>query len=1693
MKIESGCPQTKQRHLFALLATAAALATGAYGQEVLYNGIVMPANFPPARTPSQLYALPTYLTNPPAVIPIDLGRQLFVDDFLIEQTTLTRTQHRPVMYPGNPVLKGGAWPDPNPWAAPYSDGVWFDPSDQLFKMWYLGGPGSTVSYAYSTDGRNWTLPSIPDAAFPGTNRVIDLGGGRDSNTVWMDLEDPDPSRRFKAFPYLSGAKIGLYFSPDGIHWTKQANQIDTLNDRTTFFWNPFRKVWVNNIRGEAVVPAGITRPQASVRARYYAESKDLIHWNPANPGTTFWMAADENDPPYLGPGAQPPQMYALDAVAYESVMLGLFSFLHAGTEEDPSYLTGPNLVEINAGFSRDGFQWVRPTRGSGPLAFIPAGNAPGKWDGYNSQSVGGTVLVVGDELWFYFSGRSDPHYFPWATTPMSTGFATLRRDGFYSMDAGTTEGVLTTRPVKFSGKRFFVNVDDPSGQLRVEVLDANNNVIAPFTKTNSVPVSSNKTLREMRWSGVSDLSSLVGKTVKFRFYLTNGKLYSFWVTSNSNGASNGYVGAGGPGFTGPTDTIGGSVPPPDLLPPTVAITSPANGQTLSGNVTFTATASDNVGVAGIQFKVDGVDVGPEITAAPYSLSLSPASLQDGAHTITALARDTSGNSTLSLPVGVTIKNAVTPPVLSGGAPTGALPTGTTLATLAVSTNEAATCRYATSAGVSYGAMTAAFSVTGGLSHTVTVSGLASGTSYKYYVRCQDAAGNADSADYLVSFSVTPDTTLPTVSVISPGASQTVAGTITITASASDNVGVAGVQFKVDGNNAGQEVKTAPYSMSFDTTTLKDGPHGISATAKDAAGNSQGSAVVTVTFKNDITPPVVTGGAPTGTLAVGTTQTTVSVATNEPATCKYATTAGVAYAAMGNSFATTGGQAHSTGVTGLSNGSSYSYYVRCLDQSGNADGTDYVVSFSVSADNVAPTVSITAPGANQTVSGTVLLTASASDNVGVAGVQFMVDGSNVGSPVTAAPYTYSLDTTALKDGSHGVSATAKDGAGNSRTSAAVSIVVKNDFAPPIVSAGVPTGVLPLGTSQATVSVSTNEPATCKYAATAGGSYAAMTGAFTATGGQAHSFSVTGLQNGSSYTYYIRCQDASGNADSTDYPVSFSVARDTAVPTVGFTSPAANQTVSGNVVITVTATDNVGVTGVRVTVDGTQLGAELTAAPYAFNWNTTTLVNGNHTLTAFARDGAANTGSTSITVGVNNIPPDTAAPVISNGSPSGVLPANTTQVTLSVNTNEAATCKYSSAAGTTYPAMSGVFTSTGGLTHSGTITGLRSGTYNYYVRCQDVAGNADGADYPITFTIAAPIFSQYIEGEAGDPVSPMQKVTGDWTASRQQFIRTVQGNSGVAQYILNVPVDGAVVIWARVQSPSRSSGSFYVSMDGGQEEFWNVASQLSAAAKWEWHPVTGQSGATSGRQFNVSAGTHRFTFRGSAVNTFLDALVFSNDPQFRPPASLPVPDSTAPARQSGRPFGALAAGSSGTMLLLTTDEFATCRYSGTPGAPWTAMTGTFQTTGGTSHAAQVTGLADGGQYGYFVRCEDAAGNANGDDYPIYFSVASPGQAPGLYAQYFEAESGTVASPMTKVANSQASGGQFIRTVQNNQGTATYLLTVPAAGSYVLWGRVSSSSPAPDSFYVSIDGGAEDLWQSSSTYSWQWVHVTGQLDGT
>ena len=136
-------------------------------------------------------------------------------------------------------------------------------------------------------------------------------------------------------------------------------------------------------------------------------------------------------------------------------------------------------------------------------------------------------------------------------------------------------------------------------------------------------------------------------------------------------------------------------------------------------------------------------------------------------------------------------------------------------------------------------------------------------------RAYDAAGN-QTTSAPVSVTVANDTTAPTVSLTGPAAGGTVSGMVNLGAAASDNVGVAGVQFRVDGVNVGAEATSSPYSLSWDSAAVGNGGHTITAVARDAAGNTTTSAAVTVTVANAVgtTTSINVGSDPNGVAVVG---------------------------------------------------------------------------------------------------------------------------------------------------------------------------------------------------------------------------------------------------------------------------------------------------------------------------------------------------------------------------------------------------------------------------------------------------------------------------------------------------------------------------------------------------------------------------------------------------------------------------------------------------------------------------------------------------------------------------------------------------------------------------------------------------------------------------------------------------------
>jgi uncharacterized delta-60 repeat protein len=301
---------------------------------------------------------------------------------------------------------------------------------------------------------------------------------------------------------------------------------------------------------------------------------------------------------------------------------------------------------------------------------------------------------------------------------------------------------------------------------------------------------------------------------------------------------------------------------PDATPPSVSISAPVDGSTVPAAVTVSASASDNVGVASVEFYADGVAVGTDTAPLDcgdsYCVEWNATGLS-GQHTLTAVARDAAGNATTSAPVTVTVE-AIAPLVSISRPEAGSTVSGLVTVSADASDNVGVIevafwrdvdpvcpfCGFGEEEFLGSDRL-APYSVEWNTSPTF--NGRHTLTALAF-----DAAGNVTiSADVPVTVN-NLDTTPPSVSISAPVAGATVSGLETVSAVASDNAGVAGVQFKLDGANLGAEDATAPYSFPWDTTTFTNGSHTLTAVARDAAGNATTSAAVAVNVSNAPPPP-----------------------------------------------------------------------------------------------------------------------------------------------------------------------------------------------------------------------------------------------------------------------------------------------------------------------------------------------------------------------------------------------------------------------------------------------------------------------------------------------------------------------------------------------------------------------------------------------------------------------------------------------------------------------------------------------------------------------------------------------------------------------------------------------------------------------------------------------------------------------
>jgi len=269
-----------------------------------------------------------------------------------------------------------------------------------------------------------------------------------------------------------------------------------------------------------------------------------------------------------------------------------------------------------------------------------------------------------------------------------------------------------------------------------------------------------------------------------------------------------------------------------------------------------------------------------------------------------------------------------------------------------------------------------------------------------------------------------DSTAPTVTFLAP-ASGAVSQTISVSASATDNLAVAGVTLLVDDQPIGGEVTAAPYVVSWDTTAVANGSHVLTAVARDAAGNKS-TATRGVTVSNDITAPTVAITSPSPGTVVNAVTVSASASDDTQVVGVQLKLDGVAlgaedteapYELTWNTASATNGAhvltatardaaGHSTTSAGVTVVVANNAIARDAGHAATAE----VITVAVSNHIVAPTVALTTEGG--TATGSVAITAAASDDIGVVGVQFLLDGEALGAEVTTRGYDVAWDTTTV---------------------------------------------------------------------------------------------------------------------------------------------------------------------------------------------------------------------------------------------------------------------------------------------------------------------------------------------------------------------------------------------------------------------------------------------------------------------------------------------------------------------------------------------------------------------------------------------------------------------------------------------------------------------------------------------------------
>jgi chitodextrinase len=776
----------------------------------------------------------------------------------------------------------------------------------------------------------------------------------------------------------------------------------------------------------------------------------------------------------------------------------------------------------------------------------------------------------------------------------------------------------------------------------------------------------------------------------------------------------------------------------DTTPPTTSITAPANNATVSGTTSVTASASDNVGVSKVEFYLDNI-LQQTDTTSPYTWSWDTTTAINGTHTIQTKAYDAAGNVGVSVIATLNVSN------VSGGGGGG---TWTHVQTksknVSVNTNALAF----TSANQVGDLIIAEVDWTGG--GTFTSISDSQGNTYTQVGVEQNSAGvGVKSRLYYAKNIKAGANTVTTVVTGGPSFHELYIHEYSglSTSAPLDGFSVSsgnGTSF-TSNNVVTTQANDLLYGVEIDSggATASAGWTTRSTLDGDVAADKNAATTGSYAFTGTSSGSFIAWEAAFGTASAGggggggSDTTAPSVPSGLSVSGTTTSTASLSWAASTDNVGVTGYKVFRSGVqvgtpssasftdSGLSPATTYAYAVSAFDAAGNnsAQSTSVNATTASTADTTPPTTSVTSPTAGSTVSGTISASASASDNIGVSKVEFYLDGS-LQQTDTTSPYTWSWNTTSATNASHVLSTKAYDAAGNIGSSANVSVTVNNvvaDVTPP----SIPIGFVSAGTTTSTVSLSWT--ASTDNVGVMGYKVYRCTGACVPAvqvGNVATpAFIDSGLTASITYSYAVAAYDAAGNTSALSTVLQVSTQfQDVTPPAIAITSPTNSQTISGTVNVTGAASDNIGVTSVKISIDNGVYAAATGLTSWSYSVNTSGLANGNHMITVQAADASLNTNTTSITVNVQNA----AAAIlqISNVATSSIT-NNGGAVSWNSNSPANSIVNY----GTSQGQLTSSTTSSLFLTsHQIALSGLRKNT-TYFAQALSTDNNGNVASSPI----------------------------------------------------------------------------------------------------------------------------------------------------------------------------------------------------------------------------------------------------------------------------------------------------------------------------------------------------------------------------